>query len=221
MVDFLGADDNFAFVIALALMLLIAALEVVSLLVGLGLSQAVDSLIPDAASADVSGMGSNAASAIFSFFALGQIPALILLTVSLATFGLTGLAMQTVAAGLAGTTIPGLLAALISIPPAALGVRLFAKAYLALIPDDESEAMSAEEFVGSVAVVLRGRARRGEPAEAKLHDRFGQAHYLLVEPDLDGEEFAGDDEVLLVRKAGSRFFAIRNVHSALSPRRRE
>ena len=66
-------------------------------------------------------------------------------------------------------------------------------------------------------MIIRGEALAGQPAEAKLQDRFGQTHYLLVEPDDEAGRFVEGDEVLLVQGSGSRFRGIPNPHAALSP----
>ena len=56
--EFLFADNNMPFSIALMLMLIIAVMEGALTLIGLGMSQALDSLLPDLdIDADIDGSG--------------------------------------------------------------------------------------------------------------------------------------------------------------------
>jgi hypothetical protein len=43
--------------------------------------------------------------------------------------------------------------------------------------------VSQAAFEGQLATITAGVAQPGLPAEAKLQDGFGQAHYLRVEPE--------------------------------------
>jgi hypothetical protein len=83
------------------------------------------------------------------------------------------------------------------------------------MPKDETEAVSEKSFIGLVAVVTTGKAGMGSPAQGKLTDRYGQAHYVMIEPDEAGEEFLQGAEVLLVSRHGATFKAIRNTSAAL------
>jgi hypothetical protein len=81
---------------------------------------------------------------------------------------------------------------------------------------EESDAVSTQSFVGKIAVVMRGEARKGFPAEAKLRDLQGATHYVLVEPDEENAVFPAGSEVLLTEQAGAVFRAIINPSRALS-----
>ena len=43
-------------------------------------------------------------------------------------------------------------------------------------------------MVGSYATIIRGEAKRGQPAEAKTYDLRGRTHYVLIEPDDAGDD---------------------------------
>jgi hypothetical protein len=85
-----------------------------------------------------------------------------------------------------------------------------------VMKQEESDAVSRDTFVGKVAVVVRGEARKGFPAEAKLRDLTGATHYVLVEPDEENAVLPAGAEVLLVEQAGAVFRAIMNPSRALS-----
>ena len=240
MLGFLGSDGNLPFVVALTLMVGIALLEGVGAILGLGFSRLADTLVPDSLTAadgdldidadidadvdtdlgdtdaDVDA-GHGILTSVLGWLCLGQVPVLILLIIFLTAFGLVGLFLQGLAQELFGFLLPGTVAAVPALMVAVPLMRLFGRAFAKLVPKVETSAVSTDTFIGVVATVIRGEARRGQPAEAKLEDRFGKTHYLLVEPDAEGTSFSAGDEVLLVRRSGGRFWAIQNPHEVLSP----
>jgi hypothetical protein len=227
------APESTPFAVALCLVALIALVEVVGLLIGFSASHALDSQIPDVhAEVDAGGHFSpfiadahglpdahvGPLSQVLGWLSVGRVPILVLLIVFLCTFGLVGFLIQAFAGTFAGGPLP---AALVSIPAfaAALPAVRYAGIGLArVMPKEETDAVSQKTFVGKVAVVTRGEARRGLPAEAKLRDHRGQTHYLLVEPDEDDAKFAQGAEVLIVQQTGSIYRVIANTNAAMSDR---
>ena len=84
-----------------------------------------------------------------------------------------------------------------------------------IIPKDETTAVSVQSLIGRAGVVITGTARVGMAAEVKVRDQHGNAHYLMVEPDVPEEEFEQGTEVLIVKKNGAIYRGIRNPHPAL------
>jgi hypothetical protein len=222
MLEFLTADGNQPFTVALAVMLIIAVIEGVTSLLGAGLSELIDALLPDmdldvdvdldAAEGVASG---NSLSRLLGWLRIGQVPVLILLVVFLTAFGLIGLGIQSFSQGALGFLFPGWIA---SIPALFLSlpvVRVLGGGLAKIMPKDETDAVSEASFVGRVAVITLGNARRGYPAEARLKDEHGQLHYVMVEPDSDAEELEQGTTVLLVKQESSVFRAIRNTSDAL------
>lgn len=134
-------------------------------------------------------------------------PAPILLIILLTSFGLAGLAVQGAAATLVGGALPAWLAALPAAAAGVLSMRYLGRAFAFVLPNEETEAVSRESFIGRPALITFGEVSTGTPAQARLHDEFGQAHYMMVEPD---DRFAQGEEVILVRAEGIRFHVIRN-----------
>ena len=85
-----------------------------------------------------------------------------------------------------------------------------------IIPKDETESVSEESFVGRVAVITLGQAAPGKPAQARLSDQHGQAHYVMLEPDTDNAVFEQGTQVLIVSHEGAVFKAIENPSAALT-----
>jgi hypothetical protein len=67
-----------------------------------------------------------------------------------------------------------------------------------------------------MAYIFRGKAKVGQPAEAKLSDRHGYTHYVLLEPDSHGETFSEGEAVLIVSKKSNTYTAIRTQKQTLT-----
>jgi len=229
MIDLLSADQNAPFTIALIVMVGMAVLEVVSLLLGVGLSQAIDSMVPDIdvdidvdldvdadldADLDVDAdIGATADSGGFlipllGWLRVGQVPLLMLLVVFLTAFGLIGLAMQSLLVSTAGFLAPASVAWILpfalSLPVLNVVGGLLARA----IPKEETSAVSRESFVGRVAEIVLGEASAGNPTQARLTDEHGRTHYIQVEPANTAETFAAGERVLVVEALPARFRVI-------------
>lgn len=223
MMEFILAPPNLPFCVALALMLLIAVLEGVTTTVGMGLSGFLDSIMPEMdvdldMDADLDAADFHASGPLtkmLSWLRIGQVPALVLLVIFLTAFGLLGLGVQSVADRMTGHMLPSLPASGISLALALPVVRMFGGILARVMPKDETEAVTEKSFIGQVAVVITGKAKTGSPAQGKLTDRYGQAHYVMIEPDEVGEEFLQGAEVLLVSQSGATFKAIRSTSAAL------
>lgn len=191
MIAFLMAAENFAFVSALLLMVLIGVVQVI----GLGIDTHVDAHLdshPD----------------LLSWLGVGRLPLLMLLVVFLAIFGTTGLIGQQAIHDATGD----LLAPLFAIPAAvvaALPLTGFAARVLArILPHDHTTAIDLDDLVGEAARIVTGRAAAGSPARARVEDRHGQAHYVMVEPNNPAEIFDEGETILIVRREGQLFRAI-------------
>ncbi len=95
-------------------------------------------------------------------------------------------------------------------------VRMLTGVIARIMPKDETEAVSEKSFIGRVAVITLGKAAKGKPAQAKLKDKFGTTHYIMVAPDLEDETFRQGDPVLIVRQAGAGYTGIANSVAALN-----
>jgi len=60
-----------------------------------------------------------------------------------------------------------------------------------------------------------GVAAAGSPAQARLRDEHGQRHYVMVEPANAGDRFPEGETVIIVRRDGATFYAVRNDEPAL------
>lgn len=217
------------FTIALMVMGLIALLEVVGLLFGVAFSGILDNMLPDFGGdfdldgeidmADANGadaLGGSPLTHFLSWLCVGKVPVLILLAAFLAGFGLSGVILQNVVHGAFGFYLPGAAAVAVALMAALPATRFIGLAIARILPKEETDAVSTTSFIGAVAVVFRGEAKRGQPAEARLKDLKGTTQYVLVEPDTDDTTFAQGDEVVLVEISGAIYRAIANHNPALA-----
>ncbi|MGD8567211.1 MAG: YqiJ family protein [Gammaproteobacteria bacterium] len=219
MTQLITASENLPFTVALAVMFGIALLEGITTVFGAGISAVLDTLLPDM-DFDVDLDGSeirtpNALSRLLGWFRVGRVPVLMLLVIFLTAFGLLGLGIQSVTHGIIGAYAPGWLASIPAVVLATPMVRLFGGLLERFMPKDETEAVSMDSFVGRIALITLGKAEQGSPAQARLKDRFGKSHYIMVEPDSDNVVFEQGEQVLLIQKASSVFLAIRNTNDVL------
>ena len=232
MFEFITADANMPFAIALTVMLGIALLEGVAMLLGAGLSGFIDSMMPEFdvdvdidadldyhAHAGVDASEVPAAAPLSKFLGwlrIGKVPILILLVILLTAFGIIGLIMQSMVHSLAGFYLPSFVASAAALTLSLPMMRICALGLEKVMPKDETTAVTEQSLVGRIATITLGTARKDSPAEAKVTDQHGLTHYVMLEPDEAGVEFNSGQDVLLIAYDGSTYAAIENTNTVLS-----
>ncbi|MCY3885950.1 MAG: YqiJ family protein [Gammaproteobacteria bacterium] len=239
MLEFALEAANRPFAVAIGLMLAIAILEGVLALVGMGVTSFFDSLIPeveadadlDAPQTDIQGSGpdvgdsvigqtatssTNLPSRILGWLCIGKVPILILLVIFLLVFGIAGYIIQGTFNAIFGSLLPGSVAWIPALILAVPLVRVCGEGFAKIIPKDQTSAVESATFVGRVATITIGTAKRGLPAQAKLTDQHGLVHYVMVEPESNSEEFDQGTSILLIEQSGSNFIGVRNTSTALT-----
>ena len=221
MIEFLFLSANKPFMLSLMLMLAFTIIEVISVSLGMGLSDMIDSLIPeidadiDIDTADMSG-GPDSIAKILAWFRIGEVPVIMLFIVFLTSFGLAGLLVQYITFSVVATPLPGLIATAIAIVASIPTVRICGGILGKYMPKDETYVVSENTFPGMVATITLGTAAMGKPAEAKLQDKNGQTHYLLVEPDNPDESFKQGEKTIIVSQNGAIYKVIQATSSAMT-----
>ena len=218
------ADANIPFSIALAIMLMLAVIEGILGVIGVGISQALDSLLPDinieapnidTPNVDAPDAGASGAIRFLAWLKVGQVPTIILLVLFLLIFGLGGIALQQGAETLLGSPLSTWIAApvmaLLALPLVSLSGGILGR----FLIRDETEVISTDDFTGHRATITVGEASQGNPAEARFKDQFGTTHYVMIEPDSD-DTFKQGEEVLLLNQQGNVFIATRLDSSLLN-----
>lgn len=205
--EFLTEAGFLPFSVALALLLLIALLEIVGLIIGHGLSHLADSWLPDLHLGD--GLhGLSGFDKLLAWLYIGKVPAVALLAVFLSTFGLGGVILQEGCRAFLGHTLNPWLASGLALVPALFGVRIVGRIGGRMLVKAESSAVSADSLIGRRATIALGTARRGKPAQAKVRDEHGKMHYVMLEPSTDETAFIQGSEVTLVERRGSTYTAV-------------
>ena len=231
--EFLFAEQNGPFLVAMAVTLAIAAVEMLSLVLGLGLSNVIDDLLPDIGpdvdvdvdmevgaelDADVDldagpdtpaaeAASSNLVGQALGWLNVGRVPFLVLLITFLAGFTVIGLGAQLFAAaviGLVPAAIAAPAAAFVALPFTRTASRLLGH----IVPREETYAVSEAQFVGLVATITLGPVEAGNPGKARLTDPHGNVHFVRVRAANPGARFETGSEVLLVKRDSSVFEVI-------------
>lgn len=218
MLDFLTAGGNLPFVVALLMVLMLGLIEVIGMATGFSASGVLDEWLDPSASdaAEVAGY-STALDRFLGWLHFGKVPALILLATFLLVFGVVGLSVQMLVHAVSSFTLPVWLLAPLAVVPAVGGTRVFGSFFGRALPRDETQSISQQELVGRVATIVLGEATPGSAAQAKVRDRFGRQHYVLVEPDEPNAAFPQGSKVLIVARDGAIYRCIANANPALTP----
>ena len=205
---FLLAPENGPFSICLSLMLMLGLLEAIAMTMGAALSDAlqnffhiphIDHDAPDGAFESVLG-----------WLHLGRVPIMILIALMLGGFAIGGFVVQYLAKVVAGGYLPAWIASIPALVSSVGLTRVAGGGIARIMPKDETSSVSESSLVGRTATITIGTAKRGAPAEARLRDQHGQAHYVMVEPDVPDEEFPQGTSVLLVGQLGVVYRCLRD-----------
>lgn len=216
MYEFLTATQNLPFAIALALLLVLLAIELAGFLFGADVSGMLGDGMPDAGvdvdldlpSGDLPDV--SFVTGFLYWLNVGRVPLIILLVLLMTFFVIIGYGLQYLLLSFLGFMMPSYVAAPAALLVALPVVRWSGKGVGRVVPRDETEAISVRELVGSRAVISLGIAKAGYPAQARVSDRFGTTHYVMAEPDDPEATLESGHPLLLVRYDGSKFFAIRH-----------
>jgi hypothetical protein len=205
------ADHNLPFAVALALMVVLAIVQ----LIGLGgFDFDADGEVDLDLDADST---PGAMSGLLSIIGVGRVPFMIWLALFLFIFAAMGVSIQSLAASLTGAPLDILLGAVIAGAAALPVTGILSRPLAHILPGDETSAVHTDSLLGRRARIAIGRAVAGSPARAIVHDLHGQTHNVMVEPHDPAAEMLEGDEVLLVRREGEIFFCIATHDRRLAP----
>lgn len=148
------------------------------------------------------------ADGLLAMLGLGRLPLMMLLVLFLAVFGMIGLAGQQFIMNMTDAFLTPWIAAPVAAAAALPLTGLLSRPLSRIIPRDETTAISVDALVGRFATIQTGRAMTGSPARAQVTDVHGHNHYVMVEPDNDGQILNEGEQVLLTSHDGGAFRAI-------------
>lgn len=221
MIENVLAPENFLFLVALGLFLLIFLVQLVSLLFGLEPFGFLDSLLPDIdmnmdTDLNLGEVTPGFVDSVMSMLKLGRVPFVFTFILFLFLFSQIGFYGQMVFLDLGGARLHWFLASagsfVLTIPLLRFGNGILEK----VLPKDETAAISADTFVGRVASIIIGTATHERAAEAKVVGPEGKTHYIRVVADNEGRTFSAGDNLLIVgRRTEGIFTVIENKNPLL------
>jgi hypothetical protein len=227
--DFFLLPGITVFTFSIMLMAGFAILQVLSTLVGLGISDYIDDLFDfdsevgfdSDAGFDVDGFDADADvdadidtldghyfGDLLSWLQFGKVPFLIILSAFLAGFGFSGWVIQSIAFGVLGFELSGFIAIPIAIGAALPFTHYVGSMVGTFFPKEETYAIKTDDLVGSVATITVGTAKKNMPSEARVDDKHGSRHLVYVVPVNDDEEFTSGTEVLLISRTENGIFNV-------------
>ncbi len=141
---------------------------------------------------------------------IGDVPVMIWLVVLLGGFAMSGIGVQLIVEDLLGSDWP---VGLATIPAGIFSLwfaRGFGPVFTRLLTKTKTDGMPERVLARRRGVVTQGTASRGRPAEVRVMDRFGNAHYVQAEPLQDRDTLEQGTDVLVLRdKLLDRFVLVR------------
>ncbi len=154
---------------------------------------------------------------MFTLLGIGRVPLTIWLALYLFLFAGLGLGIQELSENLTGSPLYVWLAAMIAAGAALPVTGALVRPLGVILPQDHTTAVRTASLVGRRARITDGVARAGSPARAKVKDVHGHSHHVMVLPHEDASELHAGDEILLVRREGTQFYATALAERRLSP----
>lgn len=204
------APETLPFGVAFGVLIGLAIVEGIGAFIAASPSTLLEHVLPDK---DLDGDG--IIDGPLGWLHVGKVPLLVLLVLFLFGFSSCGYIVQIFARGILGGYVPTWVAAAPAFFMGLTTVRGLGALIAYIVPRDETSAVSDRTLIGRAGIVMTGTARSGFAAQVRVRDAHGRAHYLMVEPDMPEEEFPEGTAVLIVKKVGAGYRAIKNPHPDL------
>jgi hypothetical protein len=207
MSEFFIDPSNYPFFSAAFILVTILCLEVVAMLFGASLNGLFDS--SHDLNLDSNPAESSAIASTLSWIRYKKVPLLITLVLVLMLFSVIGYSIQLLVYHNFDVLLPYYVSVPISFILTVPLVRISSVFIGKYVLKEESSAISESSFSGKIAVINQGKAQKGFPAEAKLTDSYGQLHYIMVEPDAEGDIYEEGTQIVILEKKDYYFTSIK------------
>lgn len=201
--NFVLLSENSPYFYSICLLLGFFLLEIVALVIGLDVFSFIDDLIPDFDFDIDTDIPFHIS--MVHWFNFGKVPFLILLIIFLTVFGVIGYTVQYFAIKYTGNTFPTTIVVIFDVVISFLGVRYIGGILKNVIPTEETSAVSTESFIGKIATITIGTAKKDYPAQAKLKDEHGRTHYIMAVPINESDEFVQGTKLIVIEKSTNCF----------------
>lgn len=199
------ADPSYSpFAIAGAIVAVAACLEVLALVLGITVFDAIDNLIPGI---DIDAPDSGG---IFSWLGFGKAPFLVVLIVILGVFSISGTMIQLTSEAILSFALWPILAiglaTAVTLPVSSYCSQLLAR----VIPSVESSGVNHDSFVGREGKISQGIATDTRWAEAQVVGEKGLTHWLRVRAEA-GETLNPHDQIRIIGRCNDQLFIARAI----------
>ncbi len=176
---FLFEIDNVLFFTAIALVLVMAVIELVGFLVaGCDILMMIDSLLPDL-DADPDFDDPSIFGQVFGWAKHKDCPTAIWTVIFLGLFGVIGVLFQLAVKEASGTTLQFALAGAIVSVPSILITSKICKGLGESVFKTTTQAVTIDSLIGSDGAVVTGTMTNNRFAEVKIRDKHGKYHYIM------------------------------------------
>ena len=201
MIDHFLQPEVRPFAIAAVMIGIVGAIETLSMLIGVSLSE----LLGKAMSVDHNS-DSTFVNAL-CWLNVGGVPLLVFILLALGLFSIAGFLIQD-AARLVMAPLPASIAALGAVAVALPLLRASTREVARLIPQDESYAVSLSDLIGRVGQVVVGPLDQGLPGRVRVKDVHDNWHTVTASAAPDSPPLQKGARVLLVDCRDRLFIAI-------------
>ena len=212
LLEFFFHTNNLPFAFTGCILIGLMLIEIISSLVGFQFSGFLDDLLPDI---DVDVDDVPVFTKCFGWIRIGNVPILIIILAFLFLNTVFGYTIQRISYQFIHHYIYWWIITLPIIFLTIPFLRIITGFLSKFIIKDETTAITIESLEGGIATITVGTARKGNPAEAKVVDRFNHTHYVRVEPEIDEMKFIQGDQVFLMKYERSNLFIVTDVPDEL------
>ena len=201
LIDHFLAPEVRPFAIAAVMIAIIGAIESLSMLIGMSLSEMMGKAL---------GFDHDSNSSFINallWLNVGGVPLLIFILLALGLFSIAGFLIQDVAR-LVLAPLPAAIAALAAAAVALPLLRASTREVARVIPQDESYAVSLSDLIGRVGQVVVGPLDQGLPGRVRVKDVHDNWHTVMARAAPDSPPLQKGARVLLVDCRDRLFIAI-------------
>ncbi|MBO1270546.1 DUF1449 family protein [Shewanella sp. 4t3-1-2LB] len=201
MLDFILANDNLPYVVAATVVVMLAVVEIMARIAGGSLGVLMDE--PPALQRPATEF--TEAPSLASWLGLNRLPVLLWFIFALVSFAIGGFLINLLLWLSADTLLPQEISVWLAFALTAVVCHLLGR-QLNWQAGAEEET---DNLCGNIGIMTLGKAIKGNPAEALVHDDQHHIHYVLVEPQEENIAFEAGTRVLLLQREGMIWRAIR------------
>jgi membrane protein implicated in regulation of membrane protease activity len=201
LIDHFLAPEVRPFAIAAVMIAIVGAIESLSMLIGMSLSEMMGKAI---------GFDHDSNSSFINallWLNVGGVPLLIFILLALGLFSIAGFLIQDVAR-LVLAPLPAAIAALAAAAVALPLLRASTREVARVIPQDESYAVSLSDLIGRIGQVVVGPLDQGLPGRVRVKDVHDNWHTVMARAAPDSPPLQKGARVLLVDCRDRLFIAI-------------